>query len=168
MKRRNSTFYSHDPLSPIFETPPASLISANALPVSKDNIISEKWISASLKDLFSQARKSSFEIGASESEYPVHIRWNGILVDDEGHSDDIIDALRRVLAFIEIGDEDSIEEEVCKILSIYNIREYFRNPGLFFSSHLDRYSKSNRSAPIYSGLRVHGVQLSSKAPFRKR
>ena len=44
---------------------------------------------------------------------------------------------------------NSIEVEACEILEVKSLREYFRKPNKFFASHLARYSKSRRKAPIY-------------------
>jgi len=44
-----------------------------------------------------------------------------------------------------------IESEICGILGVKNIREYFRRTGKggFWDDHASRYSKSRRKAPIY-------------------
>lgn len=44
-----------------------------------------------------------------------------------------------------------VEKEACEILSVQELREYFRKPGHggFWNDHVDRYSKSRRRAPIY-------------------
>jgi hypothetical protein len=43
----------------------------------------------------------------------------------------------------------AIEEEVCEIIGVSDLRDYFRRPTGFFQDHLKRYSKSRRKAPIY-------------------
>jgi hypothetical protein len=84
--------------------------------------------------------------------YPIQIPFNGIIVDDEGHPNDIINRVRDVLKAI-WGDRDGdIEQEACEILKVSSLREYFRKPALFFNTHLSRYSKSRRQAPIYLPL----------------
>jgi hypothetical protein len=93
---------------------------------------------------------------ASESEvpddYPLRISWPGILVDDEGHPEDIITRVREALSAIWKDNASSIEQEACDILKVKSLRDYFaekKSGGKFFKDHLKRYSKSRRKAPIY-------------------
>jgi len=84
------------------------------------------------------------------ADYAITIPFNGILVDDEGHTSDIIRHVRDVLKVV-WGDRDSdIEQEACEILKVDRLRDYFRK--FFFADHLSRYSKSRRQAPIYLPL----------------
>ena len=82
--------------------------------------------------------------------YPLRIDWDGILVDDPDHSDDII-RVRDVLELIWKDRADAIEKEACEILGAAELRDYFRKPGAggFWDDHVKRYSKSRRKAPIY-------------------
>jgi hypothetical protein len=95
--------------------------------------------------------------------YPLHIDEDGILVDDESHTDDIVRRVREVLQVIWKDRADEIEQEACSILGVRDLREYFRKAGSggFFDDHIERYSKSRRKAPIYwllqSGKRNYGV-----------
>ena len=84
-------------------------------------------------------------------EYPVRIDWDGIVVDDPDHSDDIIRRVRDVLEVIWKDRADAIEKEACEILGVADLRDYFRKPGTggFWDDHIKRYSKSRRKAPIY-------------------
>lgn len=85
-------------------------------------------------------------------QYPLQVNWNGILVDDKGHPNDIIRYIRRVFKVI-WGEKDShIEQKACEILTVSNLRNYFRKPTAFFNDHLTCYSKSRRQAPIYLPL----------------
>jgi len=81
--------------------------------------------------------------------YPLRISWQGILVDDEGHKEDIVARVREAMEVIWKENAGDIEEEACGILGIRSLREYFAKPGSFFADHLKRYSKSRRQAPIY-------------------
>jgi hypothetical protein len=85
------------------------------------------------------------------SGYPLKVDADGILVDDEGHPDDIIARIRDVLALIWGNRADAIEKEACEILGVKLLRDYFRKPGAggFWDDHVKRYSKSRRKAPIY-------------------
>ena len=83
--------------------------------------------------------------------YPLSIDWDGILVDDPDHPDDIIRRVRDVLEVIWKDRADAIEKEACEILGVMDLRDYFRKPGAcgFWDDHIKRYSKSRRKAPIY-------------------
>lgn len=84
--------------------------------------------------------------------YPVKIRWDGVLTDDEGHPSDIVAAVREVLGFLfSGGDPAAIEQEACEILGVRDLRTWLVNK--FFSFHIKRYSKSRRKAPIYWQIR---------------
>lgn len=89
------------------------------------------------------------------SDYPIRINWDGILVDDPGHEDDIIRRVRDVLEVIWKDRAEAIEQEACEILGLRELRDYFRKPGNggFWVDHVKRYSKSRRKAPIYWYLR---------------
>ncbi len=89
------------------------------------------------------------------SNYPILIDWDGILVDDSGHEADIVCRVRDVLESIWKDRAESIEREVCEILDVRELRDYFRKPGNggFWMDHVKRYSKSRRKAPIYWYLR---------------
>ena len=82
-------------------------------------------------------------------DYPLRISWPGILVDDEGHPEDIAGRVRQALAVIWPESADAIEAEACAILGVGSLRDYFARPDRFFADHLSRYSKSRRAAPIY-------------------
>ena len=83
--------------------------------------------------------------------YPLRIDWDGILVDDPDHPDDVIRRVRDVLEVIWKDRADAIEKEACEILGVAELRDYFRKPGAggFWDDHVKRYSKSRRKAPIY-------------------
>jgi hypothetical protein len=83
------------------------------------------------------------------ADYPFHIPWDGILVDDENHPRDVIERARENLAVIWKDGAEAIEQEACKILGAKSLRDWFRKPTAFFAYHLKRYSKSRRQAPIY-------------------
>ena len=110
-----------DPFDPLPACPPGMLQGADGLPLT-----------------------------ASPPGYPLDVVWDGMLVDDEGHPDDIIGRVRSVLALL-WDDPDAIEAEMLDILKEKSLRGYFRkssNSG-FWMSHVKRYSKSRRKAPIY-------------------
>jgi hypothetical protein len=87
------------------------------------------------------------------SSYPLSIPWDGILVDDPGHSLDIeFRAREAILVIWSNRSNDDIEdviENVRSCLGVPSLRDWFGRPANFFASHLKRYSKSRRQAPIY-------------------
>lgn len=83
--------------------------------------------------------------------YPVPIPWDGILVDDPNHPDDIVALSRQVMELIWHDKAADIEHEAAEILGVRELRDYFRKSaaGGFWPDHIKRYSKSRRKAPIY-------------------
>jgi hypothetical protein len=88
---------------------------------------------------------------ATPESYPLRIDWEGILVDDADHTDDIVSRVRDALEVIWKDGADAIEKEACDILGVKELRDYFRKPGKggFWDDHVSRYTKSRRKAPIY-------------------
>jgi hypothetical protein len=95
--------------------------------------------------------------------YPLKVDWDGILVDDPENADDIVRHVRDVLTLLWGERSEEIEREACGILGVKELRDYFRDPKAFFDSHIKRYSKSRRKAPIYwllqSPKRNYGLWL---------
>ncbi|MCF8139565.1 MAG: BREX-1 system adenine-specific DNA-methyltransferase PglX [Cyanobium usitatum Tobar12.5m-G36] len=83
------------------------------------------------------------------SEYPLHISWSGILVDDEFHQEDLVGCIRQSIKTVWGQKTEDIEQEACEFLGTRNLREYFGSPDGFFDCHLKVYTKSRRQAPIY-------------------
>jgi hypothetical protein len=83
--------------------------------------------------------------------YPLRIDWDGVLVDDPDHEDDIIRRVRDVFELVWKDRAEAIEREACELLGVRELRDYFRKPGAggFWADHIKRYSKSRRKAPIY-------------------
>lgn len=111
-----------DPFAPLPVCPPGMLQNAAGLPAAPADV---------------------------PDDYPLRISWPGILVDDEGHPEDIVKRLREALEVIWRDRAGDIEQEACQILGVKTLREYVRKPAKFFADHLKRYSKSRRQAPIY-------------------
>ncbi|MGH8071977.1 MAG: hypothetical protein ACRERE_43450 [Candidatus Entotheonellia bacterium] len=81
----------------------------------------------------------------------MRINWDGMLVDDPGHPDDIVRRVRDVLEVLWQDRAEAIEREACEVLGVKELRDYFRKSGKggFWDDHVSRYSKSHRKAPIY-------------------
>ena len=111
-----------DPFAPLPVCPPGQLQNAQGLPARPEDV---------------------------PAAYPVRIPWDGILVDDDGHSHNIVGRLREVIELIWKDRAEVNEQEACEMLGEDSLRDYFRKPAGFFADHLKRYSKSRRQAPIY-------------------
>ncbi len=78
------------------------------------------------------------------------INPKSLLVDDPTNPADIVTQVRGVLRLLWEARSDAIEAEICEILGVAALRDYFRDPRQgFFDYHARRYSKSRRQAPIY-------------------
>ncbi|HSH79242.1 MAG TPA: BREX-1 system adenine-specific DNA-methyltransferase PglX, partial [Herpetosiphonaceae bacterium] len=111
-----------DPFAPLPVCPPGMLQNTQGLPAVSDDV---------------------------RASYQLRISWPGILVDDEGHTEDVERRVREALEVVWAKRAGEIEHEACEILGVRALRDYFRKPGAFFADHLKRYSKSRRVAPIY-------------------
>ncbi|WP_459935503.1 BREX-1 system adenine-specific DNA-methyltransferase PglX [Desulfonatronum parangueonense] len=140
-----------DPFDPLPICPPGMLIGPDSLPATPGNIVSEEWLRRRrcVDGRWVVERAETDDWPLTTDRYPLNIPWNGIIVDDENHPDDIIRRVREVLDVIWKDKAGDIEQEACHILEIDGLREYFRKPSGFFADHLKRYSKSRRQAPIY-------------------
>lgn len=114
-----------DPFAPLPVCPPGMLQNKHGLPAEPEDV---------------------------PNSYPLRISWQGILVDNQGHKEDIESRVQEALRVIWKDRADDIESSACEILSVRSLREYFRKPSAFFADHLKRYSKSRRQAPIYLPL----------------
>jgi SAM-dependent methyltransferase len=141
---------------------PATLIGPDGLPARRNEIVSKEWLQAR-QDASTPPEGSVESPSIQDSEYPLAVDWDGILVDDPNHADDIVHRVRDVLELLWDHRADTIEGETCEILGIKDLRTYFRNPRKFFDYHIKRYSKSRRKAPIYwllqSPKRNYGLWL---------
>ena len=95
------------------------------------------------------ADESSQPAMKSPGDYPLEVAWSGILVDDPGHSDDVLTRIRQVFDVIWHDRSHNIYGEATEILNPGkdDFRPWFRSN--FFADHIKRYSKSRRKAPIY-------------------
>ncbi len=111
-----------DPLAPLPVCPPGMLQNNEGLPAEPHDV---------------------------SANYPLRISWLGILVDDEGHKEDIATRVSDAFEVIWKVKSGDIEHEACEILGVRSLRDYFAKSSGFFADHLKRYSKSRRQAPIY-------------------
>ena len=111
-----------DPFAPMPACPPGMLQNTQCLPASPKDV---------------------------PEDYPLRISWPGVLVDDEGHPEDVEQRVREALHVIWQDKAEAIEQEACQNLRVISLRDYFRKQSGFFADHLNRYSISRRKAPIY-------------------
>ncbi|MDI6893772.1 MAG: BREX-1 system adenine-specific DNA-methyltransferase PglX [Bacillota bacterium] len=143
--------------------PPGMLVGPDGLPAKPGGIVSEEWLRARPSAIHLPPEGVVKKPTISDDEYPIRIAWNGILVDEEGHRDDIVARVREVLEYLWGDRAHAIEREACEMLGVGDLREFFRSPRGFFDFHIKRYSRSRRKAPIYwylcSTNRRYGVWL---------
>jgi len=144
-----------DPFDPLPVCPPGMLVGPDGLPAKPAGIVSEAWLRARPDANTLPPDGSVSKPTIPDSEYPLRINWDGILVEDPGfngnqpHRDDIVRRVREVLDLLWKDKAYEIEQEACGILGVRDLRDWFRKPSGFFQDHLKRYSKSRRKAPIY-------------------
>ena len=145
-----------DPFDPIPICAPAALVGPDGLPAKDGQICSEEWMRSRISAISIPADQISNPT-LPESDYPVRIAWDGILVDDsekhgaQPHRDDIVRRVRSVLDLLFENRSHDVETQICNTLGIADLYDYFHEPTRFFQDHLTRYSseKSRRKAPIY-------------------
>lgn len=95
--------------------------------------------------------EDGYPIKKRPSNYPITTQDSAILVDDLDHADDILRRMNEAQEFIWKDSAFCFEKEVCDVLGVKELRDYFRKSGKggFWDDHVSRYSKSRRKAPIY-------------------
>lgn len=140
-----------DFFSEISSCPPGMLINPQRFQGKNGQITSEEGTCNLLKVNTLPKEDTDSNPIIQEEEYPIIIDWDGILVDDPNHADDIIRRIRYVFEIVWFQNPDSMEQEMCEMLSVKELRDYFQKPGHdgFWMNHVKRYSKSRRKSPIY-------------------
>src|SRR5262249_55548902 len=111
----------------------------------------EEWLRSRSQDSTRSVDDALTKLHITHSDYPLHVEWDGIMVDDPDHPSDIVRRVREVLELVWKDRAGAIERGACEILGVKELRDYFRKPGSggFWDDHVKRYSKSRRKAPIY-------------------
>jgi hypothetical protein len=93
-------------------------------------------------------------------DYPIAFPDSGILVDDQGHAQDLATAVRAVFDVIFGADADQWWNDVAAVLDPKrrDLRAWLATS--FFEHHLKRYSKSRRKAPILWQLATPSARYS--------
>ena len=136
-----------DPFDPLPVCSPGMLLSPDGCSATSGQIVNKEWLRKRVNVLDVPENVPNPTI--KDEDYPIKIDWDGILVDDEGHNDDIVKKVREVLSALYGDTADDREKEILDILNIKGLRDYFRQSKNFFDFHKKRYSKSRRKAPIY-------------------
>jgi hypothetical protein len=153
----------NSPFDPLPVCSPGMLIGPDGLPATRARIVSETWLRARPNVITLPPEGVVDQATIPAADYPLRIAWHGILVDDEGHEEDIAHRVRQVLSLLFGERADEWERDLCAAIGVPTMREYLRHPNLFFTEHIARYSKSRRKAPIYwllqSDKRSYGIWL---------
>jgi hypothetical protein len=137
------------PFEPLPVCAPGMLVGPDGLPATSGRIVSEEWLRARPNAITLPPEGSVAAPVIPDSAYPLRVDWDGILVDDPDHPDDLVRRVREALHLLWGEQAEAIEREACEILGVRSLRDYLGNPRRCFEFHLKRYSKSRRKAPIY-------------------
>jgi hypothetical protein len=80
----------------------------------------------------------------------LHIK-DALLVDEDGTANDVVERMRRVLDSLCHDQAETMEARTCRDLGVTNLRDHLRDGGVrgFFNTHIAKYTRSRRKAPIY-------------------
>ncbi len=137
------------PFDPLPVCSPGMLVGPDALPAAENRIVSEEWLRARPDAITLPPPGTVKELAITATDYPLPVAWDGILVDDEGHEDDVVRRVRLVLGLLFGERAETRERDLCAALGLKQLRNYLRHPQACFADHIARYSKSRRKAPIY-------------------
>jgi len=136
---------------PIFS--PATLLNSNGEPAMSGEIMSLECLKTKQRNKTLTSEMLISDCTIKDSQYPVKIIWDGILVDDssfEGgllHDKDIVLRTNEMAEVIWKDKAIEVEQEICEVLKTKNLRNYYQKQ--FFPDHIKQYTKSRRKAPIY-------------------
>lgn len=111
-----------DPLDPVPLCPPGMLVGTDGFPAT-----------------------------SAPENYPLQLPPDGLLLDEPGHSFDIVIAITHSATTL-IPNPEAVLDEITTILDAADLRAVLRRR--FFRHHRTRYSKSKRTAPLYWPLTV--------------
>jgi hypothetical protein len=138
-------------LDPIPPCPPGSLVSPDGYPARCGEIVSEEWLRARPDAFHLPAPGFPGKVVIANDEYPFGVQWDGLLVDDPDHPDDLTKRVQAVYEYVWGSRSEAVEKEACEALEVDDFAEFLRKSGKggFWDDHVSRYSKSRRKAPIY-------------------
>ncbi|MBA3822789.1 MAG: hypothetical protein H0X24_02650 [Ktedonobacterales bacterium] len=138
-----------DPFAPLPVCAPATLVGPDGLPATRDAIVSPAWLQARPDAITLPPDGTIATPTIDPATYPLAIAWDGLLADDPGQPRDITAAVRAVLTLLYADRAAAIEAEACTLLGVSDLRTYLTSFGAFAETHIKRYSRSRRKAPIY-------------------
>lgn len=123
-----------------------------------DYLIGNKDIPA-FKDVFEAIPfMPEVSLNRTPTNYPINVPEDGILLLSGDSPLSIVSKLRNTMFAIWKDKANDIEYELCKLIGVDSLQDYFDNPNGFFDYHFKRYTKSRRKAPIYWPLSsAHGA-----------
>jgi len=90
----------NSPFDPLPVCSPGMLIGPDGLPATRARIVSETWLRARPNVITLPPEGVVDQATIPAADYPLRIAWHGILVDDEGHEEDIAHRVRQVLSLL--------------------------------------------------------------------
>lgn len=90
----------------------------------------------------------SLDAKAQPADY-LSIPMDGILMGLPNHPLSLVKRVQEAMRTIWGEKADDYEYELCHLIGVENLQDYFESPRGFFDYHFKRYTKSRRKAPIY-------------------
>ena len=90
----------------------------------------------------------SLDAKAQPADY-MSIPMDGILMGLPNHPLSLVKRVQEAMRTIWGEKADDYEYELCHLIGVENLQDYFESPQGFFDYHFKRYTKSRRKAPIY-------------------
>jgi hypothetical protein len=137
------------PFDPLPVCPPATLVGPDGLPAKAGAIAGEEWLRARPDAGILPAENAVASPTIPNASYPLPVAWDGILVDDPGHTWDVTTHSRKVLQLLFGENGENIETEAVHLAGAASLQEYLQRQSGFFADHFGEYSKNRRYAPIY-------------------
>ena len=91
----------------------------------------------------------SVSLNRYSMDYPIALPADGILVESADNPLSIVSQIRIVLIDIWKEKASDVEYELCRILGVNSLQDFFDSPSGFFDYHFKRYTKARRKSPIY-------------------
>ena len=114
---------------PLPACPPGMLIGPNGLPATSGHIVNEEWLLARPDAITLPPEGMVKKVTIPNEQYPIKVNWEGILVDDPDHPDDIVNRMQDVLRAIWQERAGPIEQEACRISGSQGIARVFPQAG---------------------------------------